>query len=90
MKNTQQLSAIVLVLIIKKKDASFHMQIGFEHLHACIKQTIKSNDLHKIIEPSMIYKYNEHTKVASCQHDQDYIRNPFHNKVTACRENSNS
>lgn len=38
----------------------------------------------------MIYKYNEHTKVASCQHDQDYIRNPFHNKVTACRENSNS
>lgn len=79
MKNTQQLSAIVLVLIIK-----------FEHLHACIKQTIKLNDLHKIIGPSMIYKYNEHTKVASCQHDQDYIRNPFHNKVTACRENSNS
>lgn len=57
---------------------------------ACIKQTIKLNDLHKIIGPSMIYKYNEHTKVASCQHDQDYIRNPFHNKVTACRENSNS
>lgn len=89
MKNTQQLSAIVLVLIIKKKRCIFP-QIGFEHLHACIKQTIKLNDLHKIIGHSMIYKYNEHTKVASCQHDQDYIRNPFHNKVTACRENSNS
>lgn len=37
----------------------------------------------------MVYIYNKHPKVASCQHGHDYIRNPFHSKET-CRDNLNN
>lgn len=41
------------------------------------------------IKFTMVYIYNKHPKVASCQHGHDYIRNPFHSKET-CRDNLNN